>query len=178
MNTFLEALRAGKTTTAEALAIFDSLEPVGLDFMQGKWKGDGFPTGHPLDGALEAYHWRGKIFENPEQVHPLIFQSIRGGTLAIDPIYMLPAMGLVERLPFLKSKRMGNIFQLCLGLFATRRSRARLRLTHYRDKLSATMIYDSLPVNDVFRQVDPATVLGVMDMKGAVRPLFFVLRRE
>ena len=31
---------------------------------------------------------------------------------------------------------------------------ARLRMTEYRGVVSATMIYDSLPLNDVFRKVD------------------------
>ncbi|WP_081748151.1 GXWXG domain-containing protein [Leptolyngbya sp. PCC 6406] len=30
--------------------------------MFGPWKGSGFPTHHPLDGALETYHWHGKRF--------------------------------------------------------------------------------------------------------------------
>jgi len=65
-----------------------------------------------------------------------------------------------------------------MPLFATRRSQARLRLTEYRGKSSATMIYDSLPINDVFRKVDENTVLGIMDMKGVAQPFFFILRRE
>jgi hypothetical protein len=40
------------------------------------------------------------------------------------------------------------------------------------------MIYDNLPINDVFRKVDQDTVLGAMDLKGIPRPFFFVLRRE
>jgi hypothetical protein len=41
----------------------------------------------------------------------------------------------------------------------------------------ATMIYDTLPILDVFRRVDRDTLLGVMDLRGA--PFFvFTLRRE
>ena len=40
------------------------------------------------------------------------------------------------------------------------------------------MIYDSLPINDVFRKVDDHTVLGLMDLKGMKDPFFFVLTRE
>jgi hypothetical protein len=39
------------------------------------------------------------------------------------------------------------------------------------------MIYDFLPIHDVFRQVDDATRLGLMDMRGMDQPFFFVLRR-
>lgn len=56
--------------------------------------------------------------------------------------------------------------------------KARLRMTEYRGKLSATMIYDDWPTLDVFRQVDGDTVLGVMDARGMAAPYFFVLRRD
>jgi hypothetical protein len=178
MTAFEKALAAGKTSTEEALAIFDGLEPVDMNFMIGGWKGAGFPTDHPMDGLLEAYHWHGKRFDSPEHVHPLVFSSMRGRRVRVNPIFTMPALGLLDRLPLLKSKAMGRLFQTFLLLFATRRSRARLRLTDYRGKSSATMIYDNLPINDVFRKVDDDTVLGAMDLKGIERPFFFVLRRE
>ena len=40
------------------------------------------------------------------------------------------------------------------------------------------MIYDQMPVNDVFRKLDDNTVLGVMDQKGIDIPFFFKLSRE
>jgi Domain of unknown function (DUF4334)/GXWXG protein len=178
VTTFATALDAGGTSTGEALAIFDNLDPVDTDFMLGAWKGEGFPTRHPLDGVLEAYHWHGKRFESPEHVHPLVFSRMRGGTANVNPIFMLPALGLLDRLPVFKSRVAGRIFQACIPLFSTSRSRARLRMTSYRGKGSATMIYDSLPINDVFRKVDENTVLGVMDLKGVRQPYFFALRRE
>jgi hypothetical protein len=73
-----EKLNAGCATTAEALELFDSLEPVDVDFMIGRWQGEGFHTGHPMDGLLEAYHWYGKRFESPEDVHPLVFSTSGG----------------------------------------------------------------------------------------------------
>jgi hypothetical protein len=44
------------TSREDALALFDSLEPVDIDFLIGRWQGEGYPTGHPQDGLLEAYH--------------------------------------------------------------------------------------------------------------------------
>jgi hypothetical protein len=44
--------------------------------------------------------------------------------------------------------------------------------------VTATMSYDALPINDVFRKVDNDTVLGAMDLRGLQMPLMFVLRRE
>ena len=175
---FCSSLVAGKATTDEALAIFDRLEPVDTAFMLGAWKGGGFDTDHPLDGALETYHWHGKRFESLEHVHPLVFRTLGVGTTSLNPAYLMPAIWLLQRFPFLKSNAMGRIFQACIPLLATRRSRARLRTMDCRGKLGAVMIYDNVPINDAFRKVDPDTVLGMMDLKGMAQPFFFVLRRE
>lgn len=137
-------------STEAALAVFDSLATIGVEDMLGAWTGSGFPTHHPLDGVLEAYHWHGKRFDSSEQVHPLVFENRRGDTVCVNP----------------------------LGLLATQRSGARLRLPEYRGKISATMIYDHLPIHDVFRRVDERTVIGLMDLKGMDQPFFFLLRRE
>jgi len=51
-------------------------------------------------------------------------------------------------------------------------------MTEYRGKTSATMIYDQLPMNDVFRKLDDNTVLGIMDRKDTDVPFFFKLIRE
>ena len=44
--------------------------------------------------------------------------------------------------------------------------------------VTATMIYDALPINDLFRAVDGATRLGLMDLRDMPQPFFFVLRRD
>lgn len=177
MKTFSEAVDVG-VSTAEALEIFDSLDTVNIDFMLGAWTGADFPTDHPLDGMLEAYHWHGKRFDNPEQVHPLVFKTLSGATSSVNPCWIMPVASSLDRLPIPKSKAVGRIFQLCLLLFATHRSCARLRMTNYRGRESATMIYDALPINDIFRKVNENTVLGIMDLKGVEQPFFFVLQRE
>ncbi|XHX79670.1 MAG: DUF4334 domain-containing protein [Stenomitos frigidus ULC029] len=177
MKTFSEAVAVG-TSTAEAWEIFDNLDTVDVNFMVGSWKGASFPTNHPLDGVLEAYHWHGKRFDDAEHVHPLVFKTIGGGTTSINPLWMLPVVGWLDRLPMPKAKAVGRIFQMSLALFATSRSSARLRLTHYRGRESATMIYDALPINDIFRKVNETTVFSVMDLKGMEQPFFFMLQRE
>ncbi len=178
MKTFLEAIAVGKASTAEAWEIFDHLDPVDVNFMFGTWQGAGFPTDHPLDGVLEAYHWYGKRFDHPEHVHPLVFKTMSGGTANVNPLWLLPVISRLERLPVPKSPAIGRIFQLCLALVTTTRSAARLRLTNYRGKESATMLYDALPINDIFRKVNETTVFSVMDLKGMAQPFFFVLQRE
>lgn len=169
-----EMFDEGRATTQDALQLFDSLESVEIDFMIGHWKGEGFHTNHPMDGLLEAYRWYGKRFESPEDVHPLVFSTLRGGLASVNPAFMGPAL----RVPMPKSAMMGRIFQIFMPLVTTSRSRARLRMTSYRGKSSATMIYDQLPINDVFRKIDQDTVFGIMDLKGMQSPFFFILRRE
>ncbi len=163
-------------TTADALALFDQLDPVTPEEMLGSWRGEGFPTGHPLDGLLEAWHWRGKRFDSLEEVHPLVFDGPGGGVVHVDPsrlpIGLLRANWVGRLAPF------GGLFPWLAPLVATRASAARLRGTLYRGKVSATMVYDALPIQDVFRRRDAHTLLGVMDCKGMEQPFFFVLRRE
>jgi hypothetical protein len=160
--------------TAAALAWFDSLAPVDADFMLGSWRGSGVPTGHSMDGMLEAANWYGKEFIDAETVHPLVFTTLDGRKFRVNPA-LLP-LRLAERLP--RTRFMTRLFLATRGLVSTRRSAARLRMTRYRGVLSATMIYDAKPINDVFRRIDENAVLGLMDMKGLERPFFFRLDRE
>ncbi|APW43260.1 DUF4334 domain-containing protein [Rhodoferax saidenbachensis] len=172
-----EKLNAGGATTQEALALFDALSPVETDFMLGSWKGEGFETGHPMDGLLEAYHWYGKRFESAEDVHPLVFSTLGGGLASVNPARMGPALSWSDHVALPKSATLGRVFQAMMPLFTTTRSRARLRMTSYRGQSSATMVYDQLPINDVFRKIDANAVFGVMDRKGMQKPFFFILRR-
>lgn len=173
-----ERLNVGSATTEQALELFDLLEPVDVGFMIGNWKGEGFQTGHHMDGLLEAYHWYGKRFESPEDVHPLVFSTLGGSVAYVNPAFMGPSMNLSERFPPPKSALLGRLFQFVMPLFTTSKSRARLRMTTYRGKSSATMVYDQLPINDIFRKIDENAVFGVMDLKGMKQPFFFLLRRE
>ena len=106
-----ERLDAGRATTEDAVELFDSLEPVDVSFMIGNWNGEGFHTNHPMDGLLEAYHWYGKRFESPEDVHPLVFSTLRGGVATVNPAFMGPSLGLMDRVPMPKSAMVDRIFQ-------------------------------------------------------------------
>lgn len=165
----------GQSTEA-ALAVFDQLEPVAPEELLGSWRGEGWPTGHPLDGLLEAWHWRGKRFDSLEEVHPLVFDGPGGGPVQLNPA-LLP-IGLLRARWVGRLTPLGNLFPWLAPLVSTRASAARLRSTLYRGKESATMVYDSLPILDVFRRLDAHTLLGVMDCKGMDQPFFFLLRRE
>jgi hypothetical protein len=165
-------------TTESALALFDALPAVKLGAMQGMWLGEAFPTGHPLDGVLQACRWQGKRFDSPEHVHPLVFRSPWGAMFCVRPIGARPAVALLLRFPVLKSPPAGRLLQWLLPLLATRRSQARLRLMETRGRVSATIVYDGAPIHDALRQLEPDAVLGMMDLKGVDAPLFFVLRRQ
>jgi len=169
-------LQTGKTTTETALQLFDALEPVDLDFMIGRWQGSGLHTDHPMDGLLEASNWYGKEFVDPETVHPLLFSDDQGKIFKVAP--NPTAMNWVLKLPILKNDFMKPLLMLTNSFLKTEESQARLRMMDYRGKVSATMIYDHLPINDSFRQVDENTVLGIMDWKSSPQPFFFVLKRR
>ena len=164
------------TTTDEALAFFDALAPVALEKMWGRWKGSELRTGHPLEGLLERYGWYGKEFVDAETVHPLIFQDKRGALFKVDPRKV--PMAIAPRMPRIGGGLVRSALSALEPLMSTSKPRARLRNLEYRGKVSATMIYDHLPIQDVFRHVDADTVLGVMDQRGDERPYFFVLRRD
>ncbi|MFM6058007.1 MAG: DUF4334 domain-containing protein [Microcystis aeruginosa] len=168
-------LKAGQTTTERALELFDALEPVSLDFMLGLWQGSGLQTNHPMDGLLEASNWYGKEFVDTENVHPLLFLDGQGKMFKVAP--NPTAMNWILRLPILKNNSLKPLLMLTNSLLKTETSQARLRMMEYRDKVSATMIYDYLPINDSFRKVDDNTVLGIMDFKNSPQPFFFVLKR-
>ena len=160
--------------TDEALELFDDLEIVDLDFMMGKWKGKGFHTNHPMDGLLEAIGWYGKEFVSADCVHPLLF-SDGNNIFKVDPNPI--AMNLALSMSIPKNDILKPFYSATSKILKTEKSKARVRMMEYRGKIGATMIYDYLPINDIFRKVDENTVLGLMDFKNMEQPFFFVLNR-
>lgn len=167
-------LQQKNTTTEEALRLFDGLDTVNLEFMIGKWKGLGFNTNHPLDGLLETIGWYGKEFVNPDCVHPLLFADGES-IFKVDPNPLITEMGLSVSIP--QNPSLKPLYQGMSKLLKTEKSKARIRMMQYRDRLSATMIYDYLPIHDVFRKLDNNTVFGLMDWKAMSQPFFFILKR-
>ncbi len=160
---------------AEADAFFDALSPVAAEAIFGRWRGAEIQTGHPLNGLLEGFGWYGKDFVDLDVVHPLLFQKSDGEIFAVEPRKM--PMDLAPLVP----RGLGAVARRALPLVrataGTTKPRARLRNTEFRGKVSATMIYDHLPIQDVFRKVDDRTLFGVMDRRGDTRFFYFVLRR-
>ena len=174
MNSLMEKiLEERKSTKEEALEAFDHLSPASLEFMYGRWKGFEIETGHPMEGLLTHSGWYGKIFENNEEVHPLVFFGKDKKELySLNPAY-LP---LDFKLP--KSDLLGTLMNKSRIVLETKESKARLRNIEYRGKIYATMAYDERPIFDMFAKIDDNRVLGVMDLKGNPLPYFFVLERD
>ena len=172
----LEAALSSRQAQPDVLlAAFDQLDTVDCDFMLGRWQGFEIATGHPMNGWLEVGGWYGKWFIDPDNVHPLLFfNRQRDGLISVDPRYL--PMNAAMRWPQLQ--RFGHLLTPSLGLVRSREGRARLRLTEFRGKTSATMIYDHQPIHDIFRRIDQDRVLGLMDLKSTAAPYFFVLERD
>jgi hypothetical protein len=172
----LDALEQG-TTAEDALAFFDALPPVALDQLTGSWRGRGVPTGNPLDGILERFGWHGKRFDGVDDVHPLVFRAGNGTLASVDPARI--PIGLAVRAPWLVNTPVAaRVFRELLPFLRTNTPAARLHMSEHRGVLTATIIYDALPIFDIFRRVDDDTVLGLMDLRGMNIPFFFSLRRE
>jgi hypothetical protein len=173
----LTELQAAEPVSLEtALAFFDRLEPVDLDFMLGRWQGAEFSTNHPMDGLLKLANWYGKEFVSPDCVHPLLMRNGRQQVYKMSPNPLM--FKLTQHISLPRGRGWQSIYTWFNTLSKTEASQARLRLTDYRGKVSATMIYDALPIHDIFRKVDDSTVFGLMDYKHSERPFFFLLRRD
>ena len=174
---WLSAWRARPLATPEALAQFDALP--GLDAVEliGRWRGQTLPTGHPLDGLLEALGWHGKAIERPSLVHPLLFRLRSGRVVPLDPALMPTSVAL--RWPALARSAPTRLAFAALGPFLRARGpAARLECREFRARRSAALVYDRQPITDHLRRVNEAHVIGLMERKGMAAPFFFLLTRE
>ncbi len=171
----LAALERSCTSSA-ALAFFDSLAGVRVEQLFGRWKGRELSSGHPMDGALAASGWYGKQFDDAETVHPLLMKDRDGELYAMEPRRV--PFGTVARTPRGLIATGRKLLGAMPSLVRTTRPRARLRHLEHRGLVTAAMIYDHLPIIDVFRQIDERTMLGLMDVRRQIQPYFFVLSRD
>jgi hypothetical protein len=162
--------------TEQALAFFDALPTVSAAEITGRWKGRELRTGHPWDGLLTASGWYGKQFGGPDAVHPLVYRTARGVLFPVDP-GRIP-LSVAVHVPVIAVSAARRLLDVAMPLLRASGPRARLRDLRHRGKISAALVYDQRPIIDVFRRVDDATLLGLMDMRGLPRPYFFVLTRD
>ncbi|MFC9472243.1 DUF4334 domain-containing protein [Nocardia sp. NPDC056952] len=160
----------------DALDLFDSLAPVPATQLSGRWSGRELGTGHPMDGLLVASGWYGKQFDGLDSVHPLLFRAPAGDIFAVDP-QRVP-LGLVGKVPSKVVDRGRGLLGVLKPALRARGYRARLRAVEHRGVVTTAMVYDHLPIIDVFRRIDDDTVLGLMDYRNFPEPYFFVLVRE
>ncbi|MDZ5622476.1 DUF4334 domain-containing protein [Nocardioides sp. HM23] len=170
----LEALGTA-CDAAEAQALFDSLSAVRPEELTGRFSGRELATGHPMDGLLEASGWYGKQFDGVDHVHPLLFRDLGGAIFPVEPRKV--PLGIVPKLPAAVVARSRAAVGALKPVLRTKKHRARLRAVEHRGVVTAAMVYDHLPIIDVFRRVDADTLLGVMDLRGAP-PYYFVLTRD
>ncbi|BBH16781.1 hypothetical protein Back2_10680 [Nocardioides baekrokdamisoli] len=170
----LARLEAG-TTLDEALAFYDSLPAVECGDVSGRYIGRELRTGHAMDGLLEATGWYGKEFDDADHVHPLLFRNRRGEIFPVEP-RMMP-LGMAASVPDAIVDRSQGLIGGLRPLLRARGHRARLRAVEFRGVVTAAMVYDHLPIIDVFRRVDETTLFGVMDLRGST-PYCFILERE
>lgn len=160
----------------EALRLHDGLGPVAPEEMVGRWRGRTLPTGHSLDGLLEALGWYGKEVETPERVHPLLFR-ISGHVVPVEPALM--PTGVALRWPGMARSLPSQLAFAASGpLIRARRPGARLDWRELRGKRSTALIYHAQPIVDHLRRVDGDRVVGLMERKGMEAPFFFLLTRD
>ncbi|WP_232225901.1 DUF4334 domain-containing protein [Leptospira terpstrae] len=180
MNTnekkFNEMRSKKNNSVNDSFALFDALENVSIEDTIGQWHGSGFHTSHTMDGALETFNWYGKEFVDPDNVHPLVFKSFGKTLFKVNPSLM--PVRLATIIPSTSLWPLRYLFLLVRFLFQTSKSKARVRRIEFRGQLTAAMIYDNLPIHDVFKKVNQNTLFGCMDYKGMNQPFFFVLERD
>lgn len=158
---------------AEALERWRALDPVPVDFMFGRWRGDEIPTGHPMNGLLSVSGWYGKAFLDTESVHPLLFwDRSRQGVFPVHPARLPMGWSVPATRALRAAVVLGRPWLL------TERPTARLRRMEIFGSATAAMVYDDRPIVDGFKRIDDDTVMGIMDRRGDTSPLFFVLRRD
>jgi Domain of unknown function (DUF4334) len=73
--------------------------------------------------------------------------------LVDDQDAAMPIAALIRSQRLLRPTFVPRLFSVVRPLLCTHDPKARLRLTVYRGVLTATLCYDALPTNDVFRKV-------------------------
>ena len=167
----------GGAAPADVLALADRLPGVAVEEMTGRWRGAELPTGSPLDGLLPAHRWWGKEVRDADTVHPLLFHDRTGRPRPVDPA-LVPLSVLRTAPGVAHSRVLRRVFPGVRPLLSTDKPKARLRTMEHRGVVTAAMVYDALPIIDVFRRVTADQVLGLMDMRGLREPFFFLLDRE
>ncbi|MBX5165450.1 MULTISPECIES: GXWXG domain-containing protein [unclassified Rhizobium] len=158
------------------IAWFDGLPPVLPAEMVGLWRGEGIPSGHPLDGVLENLQWFGKRFHPDLRADALLFQWRPGRLVPIEPSFF-PIRLSLRLARFGRSFVARNWFSYLQKAFRARGTTASVKLQAVDVEETAAMVYDRQPIVDYFRRIGDDELAGMMVVEGDDRRYFFRLRR-
>lgn len=163
----IRELSGSPTQTALADA-FDALAPAGVGMLTGFWKADPGYAETPGGRLLIESGWWGARFVDQETVHPLLFRTGDGdGLFAADLLRVLALLG--DGAQDLSARREQVETSAPIG---------RVRMIEYRGVVTATLVYDQVPVLDYLRVVDNDTMVAAVEGRGMVeRPAYALLRR-
>jgi hypothetical protein len=164
-----ELCHTGSPTQQQMAAAFDALDPVGVDMLVGLWEADPGYAETPGGRLLVESGWWGARFTDAETVDPLLFRSDDGdGLFAAD---LLRVLALIrEGAQNISARRTEVETSAPIG---------RVRMIEYRGVVTATLVYDQVPVLDYLRAVDNNTVIAAVEGRAMVdRPAYALLRRR
>ena len=165
-----------ETLQAEVTKWFRTLDPVRPEELIGLWKGDGHPSGHPLDGVLENLHWFGKRFHPDLRADALLFEGEPGRLVPVDPKFF--PIRLANRFAaWGRSARAWNLFQHIRPRVRAGTTTASLKVRMDDAVITAAMVYDRQPITDYFRRIDENEIAGMMVVEGDSRRYFFKLTK-
>ena len=149
-------------------ALFDTMKPVETAFMKGEWDGGAFETGHQTCKWVVDTKFAGKRFNSDRDVEPVFVWSAGGQKEFYKPNgYAQASKGPQSRLA-----------THCVEVQADSSKVGQLREVRYRGKVTATLVYDSLPIMDYFLKVDENTVIAAADNKNKPEGTFFFWLRR
>jgi len=104
---------------------------------------------------LVGYRWKGFSFDTGHHTHGLLDKARWYGKAFVSQSEVQPLVCYDDE---------GNLF----SDKKTGRGEASLWEVAFRGEVTATMVYDGMPVFDHFKKVDDDTVIGVMNGKGTL----------
>ncbi|MBF0660935.1 MULTISPECIES: DUF4334 domain-containing protein [unclassified Rhodococcus (in: high G+C Gram-positive bacteria)] len=102
---------------------------------------------------LVGFRWKGFSFDTGHRTHGLLGASRWYGKTFVSPTEVQPLVCRGEDGELFSDKETG-------------RGEASLWEIVFRGEVTATMVYDGMPVFDHFKKVDDDTLIGVMNGKG------------
>jgi len=147
-------------------AFFDQLPPVELEFMVGTWRYANVPSNNRQDYLLEMIDFHGKRFYGADtnyQVDPVICWSggklIRVGSMPYWLFKRIPETTPSREQP-VRRAILHKYNQCCVLPFSqTKEPHAHNMIVEHRGVCTTAMVYDHMPMVDVFKKVDDNTIM-------------------